>query len=143
MTLATPTTASGDPTATTSRSSERDRRDGGPDEVRSVLAALVVAFAWSDSVLTQRAERGPQSGHGPKDRGGLPGQRTLMQQYSWASRTEVIDQGQVKDIRIDAGNYGPGGQVQRTIMNDQSAPRPFGFLRRRIAEIERKQVEQY
>ena len=67
----------------------------------------------------------------------------LMRQYSWTSRTEVIDQGQVKDIRIDAVNYGPDGQLQRTVMNDQSAPLPFGFLIRRIAEHERKKVEEY
>jgi hypothetical protein len=67
----------------------------------------------------------------------------LMRQYSWTSRTEVIDQGQVKDLRIDAVNYGPDGQLQRSTMNDQSAPLPMGFLRRRIAEIERQKVEQY
>jgi hypothetical protein len=66
----------------------------------------------------------------------------LMRQYSWTSRTEVIDQGQVKDLRIDTVNYGPDGQLQRTIMNDQSAPLPFGFLRRKIAEHERQKVEQ-
>ena len=67
----------------------------------------------------------------------------LMRQYSWTSRTEVIDQGQVKDLRIDTVNYGPDGQLQRSTMNDQSAPLPMGFLRRRIAEIERQKVEQY
>jgi hypothetical protein len=67
----------------------------------------------------------------------------LMRQYSWTSRTEVIDQGQVKDLRLDTVTYGPGGQLQRTVMNDQSAPLPFGFLRRRIAEIERQKVEEY
>ena len=66
-----------------------------------------------------------------------------MRQYSWTSRTEVIDQGQVKDTRIDAVNYGPDGRLQRSIMNDQSAPLPFGFLRRRIAEYERTKVEEY
>ena len=67
----------------------------------------------------------------------------LMRQYSWTSRTEVIDQGQVKDTRIDKVNYGPDGQLQRTVLNDQSAPLPFGFLRRRIAEHERQKVEEY
>ena len=67
----------------------------------------------------------------------------LMRQYTWTSRTEVMLQGQVKDIRIDAVNYGPGGQLQRNTVNDQSAPLPFGFLRRRIAEAERQQVETY
>ncbi len=67
----------------------------------------------------------------------------LMQQYSWTSRTEILDRGQVKDIRLDAVNYGPGGQLQRTLMNDQNAPLPFGFLRRRLAEFERKRMEEY
>ena len=67
----------------------------------------------------------------------------LMRQYSWTSRTEVIDQGQVKDTRIDTVNYGPDGQLQRTVLNDQSAPLPFGFLRRRIASAERQKVEEY
>jgi len=67
----------------------------------------------------------------------------LMRQYSWTSRTEVIDQGQVKDLRIDAVNYGPDGQLQRTVMNDQAAPLPFGFVRRRVAEFERQKVEEY
>lgn len=66
-----------------------------------------------------------------------------MQQYSWTSRTEVIDQGQVKDIRIDLVNYGPGGQLQRSLINDQGAPLPGGFLRRRIAERERQKTEEY
>jgi len=67
----------------------------------------------------------------------------LMRQYSWTSRTEVIDLGQVKDLRLDTVNYGPSGQLQRTTINDQSAPLPRGFLRRRIAEDERTKVEQY
>jgi hypothetical protein len=67
----------------------------------------------------------------------------LMRQYSWTSRTEVIDQGQVKDTRIDKINYGPDGQLQRTVLNDQGAPLPFGFLRRKIAEHERQKVEEY
>lgn len=67
----------------------------------------------------------------------------LMQQYSWTSRTEISDQGQVKDIRIDLVNYGPGGALQRTLMNDQGASLPFGFIRRRIAEHERQKMEEY
>jgi hypothetical protein len=35
------------------------------------------------------------------------------------------------------------GKLQRTIMNDQSAPLPRGFLRRAIAEGKKKDVKQY
>jgi len=67
----------------------------------------------------------------------------LMRQYSWTSRTEIVDKGQVKDIRIDAVTYGPGGGLERNLLNDQSAPLPFGFIRRKIAEDERKKIEEY
>lgn len=67
----------------------------------------------------------------------------LMQQYSWTSRTEITDQGTVKDIRLDLVNYGPDGMLQRTAMNDQSAALPIGFLRRKIAEHDRQKVEDY
>lgn len=67
----------------------------------------------------------------------------LMQQYSWTSRTEITEQGQRKDIRIELVNYGPNGMLQRSLVNDQGAPLPFGFIRRRIAEHERQKMEEY
>ncbi len=67
----------------------------------------------------------------------------LMQEYTWNSRTEVLEAGQVKDMRLDLVKYGPDGHLQRTLLNDQSAPLPFGFLRRRIAEHKKEELEKY
>jgi hypothetical protein len=67
----------------------------------------------------------------------------LMQEYSWSSRTELLEAGQVKDTRIELVKYGPDGHLQRTLLNDQSAPLPFGFLRRRIAEHKKEELEKY
>lgn len=67
----------------------------------------------------------------------------LMKQYSWQSRTELIDNGKVADTRIDTVSYGPDGQLQRTLLNDESSPLPRGFVRRRIAEREKEKVEKY
>lgn len=67
----------------------------------------------------------------------------LMQQYSWNSRTEIIENGKVQDIRIELVNYGPGGQLQRSLINDEPSQLPHGFLRRAIAEGQRQQLEQY
>ena len=67
----------------------------------------------------------------------------LMKQYSWNSRTEILDNGAVKDIRIDQVMYGPGGQLQKTILNDQPSAMPRGFLRKRIAEKEKAKMEKY
>ena len=67
----------------------------------------------------------------------------LMQQYSWNCRIEVLDNGTVKDTRIDQCVYGPGGSVQRTLLNDSPSPMPHGFLRKRIAEKEREDTGKY
>jgi hypothetical protein len=68
---------------------------------------------------------------------------TLMRQYTWNSRTEIIEGGQVKDIRIELVNYAPNGQLQRSLINDQGSRMPLGFLRRAIAEARRKRLEDY
>jgi len=67
----------------------------------------------------------------------------LMKQYSWNCRTEILENGTPKDTRIDTVTYGPDGQPQHTVLNDQANPLPRGFLRRRIAEDERKKTEDY
>lgn len=68
---------------------------------------------------------------------------TRLKQYSWSSRVELIDNEKVRDIRIDTVSFGPDGQLQRTLVNDQPGPLPGGFLRKRIAEKEREKVEKY
>jgi len=39
---------------------------------------------------------------------------TLMKQYSWKCRTEILESGTAKDTRIDTVTYGPDGQPQHT-----------------------------
>ena len=53
---------------------------------------------------------------------------TLMKQFSWNCRTGLEENGTVKDTRIDTVTYGPDGQPQHTLLNDQSNPLPRGFL---------------
>jgi hypothetical protein len=67
----------------------------------------------------------------------------LMHQYTWNSRTEIIEKGEIKDTRLELVNYNPFGQLQRSLLNDSGAPLPFGFLRRAIAEEKKKEMEQY
>ena len=68
---------------------------------------------------------------------------TLMKQYSWNSRVELLENGAVKDIRIDQVMYGPDGQLQRTLLNNDPSSHPRGFLRRRIADKEKERMEKY
>ena len=65
----------------------------------------------------------------------------LLQTYTWNCRTELMKNSTVQDIRIDLVSYGPGGNIQRSLVNDQPGQLPRGFLRRAIAEDQRKQLE--
>jgi hypothetical protein len=66
-----------------------------------------------------------------------------LKQYTWTSRIELTQNGTTQDTRIYQVSYGPDGMQQQTLLNDQSAPLPRGFLRRAIAENKRQQTEQY
>jgi hypothetical protein len=67
----------------------------------------------------------------------------LMHQYTWNCRTELIENGTVKDMRLEQVQYGPDGRLQRMVENEQGASLPHGFIRRAIAEKKRKQMEEY
>jgi len=72
----------------------------------------------------------------------------LMHHFVWNSRVEIIADGQVKDIRIEQVQYGPFGQLQHTLLNDQPAQGapailPFGFLRKAIAQQQKQQMETF
>ena len=72
----------------------------------------------------------------------------LMHHYYWDTRTEILVNGQVKDIRIDQVSFGPGGQLQKQLVNDQPSsgfflPTPIGFLRRAVADHEKEEMQQY
>jgi len=67
----------------------------------------------------------------------------LLKQYTWTERLDFMVNGQQKDLRLELCNFGPDGKLQRTVLNDQSAPLPGGFFRRKIAENKRKDVETY
>ncbi len=107
-----------------------------------VLIALLVVLCWCQVAPAQTAA-GANAGMAAQITKARTANAALMKQYSWNSRLEVLDQGAVKDLRIELVNYGPTGQLQRNLLNDQSAPLPFGFLRRKIAEDERAKVEEY
>src|SRR5579862_6392503 len=68
---------------------------------------------------------------------------TLLAQYNWNCRTEILQNGSVQDIRIDLVNLGPNGQPQHSLLNDTPGQLPNGFFRKSIAENKRKDLEKY
>lgn len=67
----------------------------------------------------------------------------LMKQYSWNCRVEILENGQVLDTRIDLVNFGPDGNPQYTLLNDQGSSLPHGFLRRRLEQRDRERTDKY
>jgi hypothetical protein len=67
----------------------------------------------------------------------------LMHSYSWNERADISKNGKSVDLRIDVVTYLPDGQLQRTLMNDEHAPLPGGFFRKKAAEGKIKDMETY
>lgn len=102
-----------------------------------VVAALAVALAGGVCAQT------PTTAHAAQIAAARQANAALMHHYQWNSRVEVVENGQVKDTRIELVSYGWNGQLQRSTLNDQSARLPIGFLRRSIQENERQRLQQY
>ena len=69
-------------------------------------------------------------------------QAALLHQYNWNCRTEIIENGKLQDLRIELVSYGPNGELQHSLLNDEQGRLPFGPFRKAIAEGQRKQLEE-
>lgn len=103
----------------------------------ALLACLPAAIAGAQGNVAQSAAQTVQVMQS------RAANAALLKQYTWNERIDFLVNGQEKDLRIDLVNIGPDGKLQRTVLNDQSAPLPGGFFRRKIAEDKKKDVEKY
>ena len=107
-----------------------------------IVTTGLFAIGWSQTVLAQ-SQLATQANMAVQITEARKANALLMHQYTWNQRTELLENGEIKDNRIEMVNYGPAGQLQRSLLNDQSAPLPRGFLRRDIAEQKKQEMEQY
>lgn len=108
----------------------------------AMLGALTLAPAFAQAPSVSAADRAVQIAQTRQ------ANAALMHHFNWNSRVEIVVNGQVKDTRIQLVSYGPNGQLQHTLINEQKAggtylPTPIGFLRRAIADNEREQLETF
>jgi hypothetical protein len=119
------------------------KREDSKDEIR--ISSLHAAISRLDNTQEGRIIHEAPA-HPYLDRSCDPGSRLSRAGADGPllrSRTELIENGQIKDTRIELCNYLPDGQLQRSLLNDTGAPLPRGFLRRAIAEDEKKKVEEF
>ena len=111
-------------------------------KIVSILAAGLIALGLPHFVLAQD-QLAAKAKTAVKIAEARKANAKLMRQYTWNSRTELIENGQVKDMRLEQVQYGPDGQLQRIIQNEQGASLPFGFIRRAMAEDKRQKMDKY
>ncbi len=111
-------------------------------KIQTVVLTGLMIISWSQTAQAQTA-LSANANEAVQITEARKANAALMHHYTWTSRTEIIDQGQVKDTRLEMIHYDPFGQLQRSLLNDSSAPLPRGFLRRAVAEDERKKMEEY
>ena len=105
-----------------------------------ILAVGLLALTWPQTILAQGA-LSADAASAVQITEARKANAALMRQYTWNSRTELTEQGEVKDTRIELVNYAPDGQLQRSLLNDQSAPLPRGFLRRAVTEDRKQEMD--
>lgn len=101
------------------------------------FALCLPMVSWAQTSLSANADAAVRISEARK------ANAALMKQYTWHNRMDVTVNGEIKDIRLDLVNYGPDGHLQYTVVNDQSAPLPRGFLRRAVAKQKKEQMETY
>jgi hypothetical protein len=108
----------------------------------TILIAGIMAIALPQTILAE-SQLARNAALAVKITEARKANASLMRQYTWDSRTEVVEEGQIKDTRIEQVSYSPDGKQLRILLNDQSSRLPIGFLRRAIMEEKRKEMDQY
>jgi hypothetical protein len=65
-----------------------------------------------------------------------------LQQYTWDQRTEILEDGTVKDTRVEMVNW-VNGAYQRSLVSNEGPSLPRFGIRKRIAEEKQKEMQQY
>jgi hypothetical protein len=112
------------------------------NKILLILAAGLIVASWSQSGLPQ-SQITASGNFAVQIANARKANAALMRQYTWESRTEIIEEGAVKDIRIEAVSYSADGQLQRSFLKDQPMPLPESLLGEIIAKKRKERLEMY
>ncbi len=105
------------------------------------LPAIAILLA-SPSLAQDTANQALRSQVAEKVTAARQANAAAMQQYTWDQRTEVLEDGVVKDTRVDMVNW-VNGQYQKSQVSDQGPSLPRFGIRKRIAEEKQKEMKEY
>ncbi len=107
----------------------------------SILAGALLAWAFP-SAAQDAANQALRAGIAEKVTASRQANAAAMQQYTWDQRTEVLEDGVVKDTRVEMVNW-VNGQYQKSQVSDQGPSLPRFGLRKRNAEEKQKEMKEY
>ncbi len=106
-----------------------------------LAAALGGLLPWA-SFAQDAANQGLRAGIAERVTAARQANAATMQQYTWDQRTEMLEDGTVKDTRVEMVNW-VNGQYQRSLVSNEGPSLPRFGLRRRIAEDKQKEMQEY
>ena len=114
-----------------------------PGRARSgVLAAAVALALFAPAAAFGQANETVRADIAVQITAARKANAALMQTYAWDSRTELLEDGTVKDTRVELVNY-VNGQMQKSLVSDQGPSLPRFGVRKRIAESKQKEMQEY
>jgi hypothetical protein len=117
-----------------------------PVTARGTLIAVFAAAApvlFADSASAQdAANQGLRAGIAEKVTAARQANAAAMQQYTWDQRTEMLEDGTVKDTRVEMVNW-VNGQYQKSLVSNEGPSLPRFGIRKRIAEAKQKEIQEY
>ena len=107
----------------------------------SATAAAIIAGLSHPALAQDAANQALRAQIAEKVSASRQANATAMQQYTWDQRTEVLEDGVVKDTRVELVNW-VNGQYQKSLVSDQGPSLPRFGLRKRIAEAKQKEMKE-
>ena len=108
----------------------------------AAAAASALALLTSAASAQDAANQALRAGIADKVTAARQANATAMQQYTWDQRTELLEDGVVKDTRVEMVNW-VNGQYQRSLVSNEGPSLPRFGIRKRIAEEKQKEMQQY
>jgi hypothetical protein len=119
------------------------------DDPVTLRRTLVAALAAAAPVLVaasasgqDAANQGLRAGVAEKVTAARQANATAMQQYTWDQRTEMLEDGVVKDTRVEMVNW-VNGQYQKSLVSNEGPSLPRFGIRKRLAEAKQKEIQEY
>lgn len=108
----------------------------------AALGAAIAGLCPAALPAQDAANQGLRAGIAEKVTAARQANAAAMQQYTWDQRTEMLEDGVVKDTRVEMINW-VNGQYQKSLVSNEGPSLPRFGLRKRIAEKKEKEMQEY